>query len=158
MSNLKAILTFDESWDDEAIRNAFADNDQFPGVIVSEVTSAECGGCARQEIKVAEQTPTNTGSPKLPDWNEVYAYLLTLRPTAEDSLTSNQWFARATYDFIVRQLRAGATVAAVPSAAQQLQAAIGIVRKYSVSTPPMFDHDAFCKYLDILEQRSQPDP
>jgi len=52
--------------------------------------------------------PCTTGSPKLPDWNEVYAHLLTLRPTVEDSLTSNQWFARASYDFIARQIRASA--------------------------------------------------
>jgi len=47
MSQLKAILTFDDSWDDEAVRNAFADNDQFPGVTVLklEVFRMECKVC-----------------------------------------------------------------------------------------------------------------
>jgi hypothetical protein len=60
MSGLKAVLTFDDSWDDEAVRNAFADNDQFPGVTVAEVTSAACSGCARQNKGSAEQQTDNS--------------------------------------------------------------------------------------------------
>jgi len=59
MSSLKAVLTFDDSWDDEAVRNAFADNDQFPGVTLAEVTSTECGVCARQNKGSAEQQTDN---------------------------------------------------------------------------------------------------
>lgn len=60
MSSLKAVLTFDDSWDDEAVRNAFADNENFPGVTVSEITSTECSGCARQGNGSAEQQTDNS--------------------------------------------------------------------------------------------------
>lgn len=59
MSRLRAVITFDDSWDDEAVRNAFVDNDQFIGVVSVEISSAGCGECARQKQNIeTEQLKT----------------------------------------------------------------------------------------------------
>jgi hypothetical protein len=73
MSRLKAILTYDDSWDEESIRNAFEDNDQFSGIVSVEISSTECGGCARKSKGSAEQqTDNNDYATALRLYNEYY--------------------------------------------------------------------------------------
>ena len=61
---MQALVTFDDSWDEEAIVNAFMDNDQLPGVLVVKVVPS-CGGkCAAEESGRCANTSTNTAMPK----------------------------------------------------------------------------------------------
>lgn len=48
---MKAEVIFDDSWDEDAIVNAFTDNDQFPGVISVRVVPSHCGKCAAETVE-----------------------------------------------------------------------------------------------------------
>lgn len=43
--SIKAVITFDDSWDEEGVRNAFEDNDQYAGIVSVEIRSGGCGNC-----------------------------------------------------------------------------------------------------------------
>jgi len=60
MGGFKAVLTFDDSWDADSVRNTLADYDHVPGVTVS--ASSECNEVARQSKGSAEQQTDNSES------------------------------------------------------------------------------------------------
>jgi hypothetical protein len=51
---VKAEVTFDDSWDEDAIINAFMDNDQFPGVVSVQVIQSHCGKCIQKQSNESE--------------------------------------------------------------------------------------------------------
>ena len=92
MSRLKAILTYDDSWDEEAIRNAFEDNDQFPGIVSVEVSSTECGGCARQSKGSSEQYNAEEAHHSLQQLKaKISAWRKVLMAVGPNGLTHNGW-------------------------------------------------------------------
>ena len=60
MGGFKAVLTFDDSWDADSVRNTLADYDHVPGVTVSALS--ECNEVARQNKGSAEQQTDNSES------------------------------------------------------------------------------------------------
>lgn len=51
---MKVKVTFDDSWDEESIINAFVDNDQFPGVISVLVVPSHCVKCKNESNESEE--------------------------------------------------------------------------------------------------------
>jgi len=64
---MQALVTFDDSWDEEAIRNAFTDNENIAGVRTVEIVQSHCGKCARQDTKELGTTGNKQSAPLVCD-------------------------------------------------------------------------------------------
>jgi hypothetical protein len=58
--SIKAVITFDDSWDEDGVRSVFEDNDQLAGVVTVWIPPTDCSGCTRKHTGSAEPQTDNS--------------------------------------------------------------------------------------------------